>query len=151
MEGKIRGFEKISAQIDNSELKLPARSTKHSVAYDFFSPIDGVVPAKGELKIHTGIKSYFQTDEGLFFYTRSGLGTKKGIQLKNSVAVFEADYYNNPGNEGEAIITLINISDIDFIIKKGDKFCQALFQKILFADNDDADGERQGGMGSTGN
>lgn len=147
---KIRGFEKISKHVDNPDILLPKRSTKHSVAYDFFSPIKGVVPAKGELKICTGIKAYFQTDEGLFFFTKSGLGTKHGIQLKNNVAVFESDYYNNPGNEGEAIITLFNISDTDYVINKGDKFCQAVFQKILLADNDDANGERVGGLGSTG-
>jgi dUTP pyrophosphatase len=148
---KTRGFEKISSQANNNELKLPARSTKHSVAYDVFSPINGIIPANGgELKIHTGIKAYFQTDEGLFFYTRSGMGTKHGIQLKNNVAVFESDYYNNPSNEGEAIITLRNISDNDFVINKGDKFCQAVFQKVLFTDDDEAFGERLGGLGSTG-
>lgn len=148
---RTRGFEIIRKHKDNKDYILPKRSTKHSVAYDFFSPIDGVIPPNGELKIFTGIKAYFLPSEGLFFYTRSGLGSKKGIILRNNVAVFDSDYYNNPSNEGEAIITLRNTSKEDFVLNKGDKFCQAVFQPILLADNDNADDkERVGGLGSTG-
>ena len=147
---KIRGFEKISKQVDNADVQLPKRMTKHSVGYDFFSPVDVVIPAGEQFAVYTGIKSHFQIDEALFFFSRSSWAIKHGIKLKNDVAVFEADYYNNPGNEGEAIITLVNVSDKNFEMKKGDRFCQAVFQKILLADGDDADGDRLGGVGSTG-
>jgi dUTP pyrophosphatase len=146
----LRGFEKISKHVDNSDIILPKRSTKHSVGYDFFLPHDIQIPAGKFVTIHTGIKSFFQPDEGLFFYTRSGLGSKKGLVLRNNVAVFECDYYNNSGNEGEAIITLLNTSDEEIILKKGDKFCQAVFQKVLFGD-DEVEEERKGGLGHTGN
>ncbi len=148
---RIRGFEKVSSEINNDDVIIPRRATKHSVGYDFFSPIDITIPANGFVSIKTGIKIYFPEDEALFFYSRSSWANKYGICLRNSVAVFECDYYNNPKNEGEAIITLKNTTDSDFDVKKGDRFCQAVFQKYFVADNDIVvDQVRQGGVGSTG-
>jgi len=148
----IRGFEKISKEKNNEDVKLPIRTTKHSVAYDFFSPKNIVIPAGKSVLIKTGIKAYFQEDEVLHIYTRSGLGSKHGIQLRNSVGVIDSDYYNNPDNEGELLVTLLNTSDKEFIINKGDRFCQAIFQKILLVDNDiTPDQQRIGGYGSTDN
>ena len=42
-----------------------------------------------------------------------------------------------------------NIKEEETIIKKGDCIGQAIFEKFLIADNDEADGERKGGFGST--
>lgn len=147
---KVRGFEKITSELDNVDVIIPKRCTKHAAAYDFFSPIEIVVPAKGQATIKSGIKCYFMEDEVLFFYPRSSWGIKYGIVLKNTTAVFDSDYYNNESNEGEAIITLWNLGEKDFEINKGDRFCQAVFQKFLVADGDNASGERNGGIGSTG-
>lgn len=148
---KIRGFELVSRIKDNPDYKIPSRKTKHSVAYDFFSPVDTIINPGDFLKIETGVKIYFPVDEGFFFFTRSGLGSKKGLILRNNVAVFESDYYNNPDNEGEAIITLLNTGDEPFILEKGDRYCQGIFQKVLFAGPEfDSQDERMGGLGSTG-
>ena len=40
--------------------------------------------------------------------------------------------------------------DHDVEIKKGDAIGQLIFMKYLTADNDNAQGERKGGFGSTG-
>ncbi|MFW5747060.1 MAG: dUTP diphosphatase, partial [Nanoarchaeota archaeon] len=130
----------------------PRRMTASSVGYDVFSPVDAVVPAGGDQLIKTGIKAYFQKDEVLYLFPRSSWANTHGVTLKNGVGVIEADYYDNPDNEGELIVMLYNRSDVDFSIKKGDRFCQAVFQKVLHVDGDtleNGDG-RQGGMGSTG-
>ena len=42
-----------------------------------------------------------------------------------------------------------NFFDQDVEIKKGDAIGQAIFQKYLTVDNDNAEGERVGGFGST--
>lgn len=151
MTDKVRGFEYVSRLGDAPSFNLPKRMSKNAVGYDFFSPVNAVIKPGEFLKIFSGIKIYFPVDEGFFFYTRSGLGSKKGIVLRNSVAVFESDYYNNPDNEGEAIITLLNTGDQDFELKIGDRYVQGIFQKVLFADSEfDSDFERKGGLGSTG-
>jgi dUTP pyrophosphatase len=148
---KTRGFEKISDQKDNPNVVLPKRQTPTAVCYDLVSPIQTVVPAKSFVKIPIGIKVYFQDDEVFHIYARSGLGSKHGITLRNDVAVFESDYYNNEGNEGEIIITLANDTDTDFPIEQGMRIAQGMFQKFLVADNDEVvTQKREGGLGSTG-
>ena len=52
-----------------------------------------------------------------------------------------------------AIISMIyvftSVKAEDTIIKKGDVIGQAIFQKYLIVDNDNAEGDRIGGFGST--
>ena len=92
-------------------------------------------------------------DEVLFLFIRSSLAIKQGLQLTNCVAVIDSDYYNNPDNEGEILIAVNNILNIsswgDVTIKKGERFAQGIFVKYGVTDNDVADGERVGGVGST--
>lgn len=146
-----RGFELVTRVEGNDDYQLPKRMTANSVAYDFFSPIDAEIKPGKTLKILSGVKIFFQPDEGFFFYTRSGMGSKHGVVLRNNVGILESDYYNNPDNEGEAIITLFNTGDEPFILKKGDRYCQGLFQKVLFAGEEfNSTASRKGGLGSTG-
>lgn len=146
-----RGFELVSRVARDDNYQLPKRMTKNSAAYDFFSPVSKIIEPNGVLKISTGIKIFMQPDEVFHFYTRSGWGTKYGIILRNNVAVLDSDYYNNPDNEGELFITLLNTGEESFQIQKGDRFCQGLFQKYLVAGTEfDTEKERKGGLGSTG-
>ena len=51
---------------------------------------------------------------------------------------------------GTAIMfAFYNIKEEDIEIKKGEAIGQAIFQKYLVVDNDNAEGERSGGFGST--
>ena len=43
-----------------------------------------------------------------------------------------------------------NLSNETVIIEKGDKIGQAIFQRYLITDDDNAEGIRNGGWGSTG-
>ena len=100
-------------------------------------------------KIHTGIKSYMQEDEVLELYVRSSTPKKLGLILANSVGIIDADYYNNIDNDGEIIFMFYNILPFDVTIKKGERFGQGIFKKFYIADNDNAGGERTGGIGSS--
>lgn len=167
---KTRGFE-ICKGYEDKDLKLPKRSTKKSVGYDFFAPEDIVVPSmwKSVLQnarilltnkketteilptaISTGIKAYFQDDEVMILANRSSNPKKLGLVMANSIGIFECDYYNNPTNDGNIIFQYYNFFPNDITIKKGEKLGQAYFQKFLIADNDNAEGLRIGGIGSTG-
>jgi len=149
---KIRGFEKITIAKNNDDIHLPKRMTIHSAGYDFVSPISIIIPKQQFATIPLGIKAYFQPDEVLLIYSRSGLATKQGIRLRNATAVIDSDYYNNEHNEGEICIILENSSDKDFEVTKGMRIAQGVFQKILFADDDSEQVKkqsRQGGLGST--
>jgi dUTP pyrophosphatase len=88
-------------------------------------------------------------DEHLELHIRSSYGMKYGLRLANGVGIIDADYYNNPDNEGEILVKLINDGERDVFIMKGDRFCQGIFTKHYLTDNDNATGERVGGVGST--
>jgi dUTP pyrophosphatase len=69
--------------------------------------------------------------------------------LNNCVGFIDADYYNNPDNEGEILARIRNCSDETVMIKRNQRFMQGIFTKHYLTDNDDAYGERVGGVGST--
>ena len=88
-------------------------------------------------------------DEVLYLYDRSSNPRKKGIILINSVGVIDSDYYNNPDNEGHIMGQVMNITDKDVTITRGERIIQAVFSKFLKTEDDFAEGKRTGGFGST--
>lgn len=65
--------------------------------------------------------------------------------------VVDADYADNPDNEGEIAALFYNMLDEDVILEAGDKMMQGIFVKYAVTDDDNAEGKREGGFGSTGN
>lgn len=142
-----RGFEKVSGY---EYVNFPQRKTKQSAGYDIESAVN-VVINPGETKlIPTGIKVYMDENEWLGIYIRSSLAIKYGLILANSVAVIDSDYYNNPDNEGHIMLPIKNVSGMPYTVKKGDRIAQGIFHRYYKVDNDSADGDRTGGIGSTG-
>lgn len=131
-------------------IELPKRSTSGSAGYDFFCPANLTVVVGNSVKIPTGIRCKMDNGWVLKIYPRSGLGFKTGIHLANGVGIIDADYYH-ADNEGHVQIKLVNDSALAKIIdfKSGDAFCQGVFVPFGVTVDDDADGVRTGGFGST--
>lgn len=144
-----RGFELVSTET-NQDL-LPKRETAHAAGYDLKANQDITIESGAIELVPTGVKAYMQTDEVLYLYDRSSNPRKRGLVLINSVGVIDHDYYNNSSNEGIIMAQFKNITNEPVTIKTGDRIVQAVFAKYLTVDNDDAQGERTGGFGSTGN
>ena len=149
---KTRGFE-IAKGFEDKGINLPIRKTKSSAAYDLEAAEDIVLPSfeKGSkpILIPTGVKAYMQPVEMLVIVPRSSSPKKQGISYPHSMGVIDADYYENPDNDGHIFVQCINLKDEEVKIKKGEAVGQAIFQKFLTTDNDQADGIRTGGFGST--
>ena len=149
--GKIRGFE-IAKGFEDKGINLPVRKTKYSAGYDIEAAEDITIPSfrKGmnPTLVKTGLKAYMQDDEVLLLYNRSSNPKKKGLIMANSVGVIDKDYYGNPDNDGHFMFAFYNIKE-DIEIKKGEAIGQAIFQKYLVTDDDNAEGQRIGGFGST--
>lgn len=146
-----RGFE-IAKGYEDKDIHLPKRKTKNSAGYDVEAAEDIIIPKyypgiKPTL-IPTGLKAYCGDDEWYMLVNRSS-GPKKGFVMANSIGVIDADYYGNESNDGHFYFQYFNFGDHDIEVKKGDIIGQVIFQKYLVVDDDNADGIRTGGFGST--
>ena len=154
-KGKVkRGFKVVKDECRKHpkvEIKLPKRGTKNSAGYDICTPVDILIPAHGfsEL-VQTDIKAYMGEDEVLKIYPRSSIGFKKKLMLVNTTGIIDSDYYENPDNDGNIGFAFYNMSDVDVLIKAGERVLQGIFTKYLITEDDNADEVRTGGTGSTG-
>lgn len=130
---------------------LPKRGTKYSAGYDFYTANESLIEiGAGETAtIPTGIKAYMNSDEVLLLHVRSSVGIKRNLVLANTVAVIDSDYVDNPSNEGEIILALHNIGRYPQTVYPRERIAQGIFMKYLITDDDNASGERKGGIGST--
>jgi dUTP pyrophosphatase len=171
---KLRGFEQISAI--KTEIPMPMRKTKASAGYDIgiihptvydylckgytieeawdiVPKVNGaaIVTKESEatsIILPTGIKAYMQDNEVLVMAVRSSSGIKKAIRQANPPSWIDADYYNNPDNEGHIKFAISNDSirfDAPII-----NIAQGIFMNYLVADTGNSGYERIGGIGSTG-
>ena len=128
---------------------LPKRATSGSAGYDFFTPVKIELAPGESLSVPTGIR--VRIDEGwvLMLYPRSGLGFKYGMRLANTVGVIDSDYYYSD-NEGHIIAKITNTSaDKTITVEAGKGFIQGVFTPFGITVDDEADGVRNGGFGST--
>lgn len=148
-----RGFE-IAKGFEDKDINLPIRKTKGSAGYDIEAAEDIVIepfkPGMNPTLVKTGLKAYMPEDEFMMLCNRSSNPKKKGLILANSVGVVDKDYYENPDNDGHFMFAFFNIKEEDIEIKKGDCIGQGIFQKYLITDDDNAEGLRLSGFGSTG-
>lgn len=151
----IRGFELVS---DNHRkhpelsISLPQRGTSKSAGYDICTPVDIIIPARGQSGvIFTDVKAYMLPDEVLTTHVRSSIGMKRGLVLANTTGIIDSDYYSNPDNDGNIGFMLRNLTDEEVVIKAGERVIQGIFIKYLVVDDDSPKSEeRLGGVGSTG-
>lgn len=132
-------------------ITIPRRATKGSAGYDICTPVP-VTLAPGETaKIPTGVRVFMEDGWVFKIYPRSGLGFKFRLQLNNTVGIIDSDYYN-AANEGHIFIKITNDSNESktVCLEKGDAFAQGIFVEYGITFDDDADGVREGGFGSTG-
>ena len=131
-------------------IKIPKRATTGSAGYDIFAPFDITIPPKGTIKVPTGIRVLLDSDKFLAIYPRSGLGFKYKMQLWNTIPVIDADY-SGSDNEGHIWVKFYNDSPEGktITIKQGEGMCQGIIQQFFKVDDDETDGIRNGGIGST--
>lgn len=132
------------------DIKIPKRSTEFSAGYDFFAPFSFTLRVGESIKIPTGIKVYLDNDKFLALYPRSGLGFKYRLQLDNSVGVIDKDYILSD-NEGHIFAKVTNDGreGKTLTVKKGEAFAQGIITQFFKTDDDNAEGIRNGGFGST--
>lgn len=107
--------------VNKSSNPLPGYSTLHSAGMDLRANLESgsvmLKPLERKL-IPTGL--FIALPEGFEaqIRPRSGLALKHGITVLNTPGTIDSDY------RGEIGIILINLSDVDFEIKHGERICQ---------------------------
>lgn len=161
---RIAKFEKVSleqfregfsnagadAEAVYEAIKLPKRATAGSAGYDFYAPFDIELEPGMSAKIPTGVRVKIEDGWFLSLYPRSGLGFKFRLQLDNTVGIIDSDYYYSD-NEGHIFAKITNDSKEGKTVKiaAGTGFIQGIFTEFGITVDDDADGVRNGGFGST--
>lgn len=130
------------------ETILPCRATKKSAGYDFYSKVTVDAEPGEVVKIWSDVKAEMDPDDVLMLFVRSSMGGK--WMLSNSTGIIDADYFSNLKNDGNIGLFLKNISNEKQHIDVGDRIAQGIFIKYQITSDDNADGERMGGHGSTG-
>lgn len=150
----MRSFEFVKRLSNTEGLKLPERSTTKSAGYDFYAIEDVVIPpyklGDDPFLVATGIKVIMEDNEFLMLVNRSSMPKKKKLVIPNSLGVIDADYFSNPTNDGEMFFGFYNLSNEPVEIKKNERIGQGIFMKYFVTDTDNAQGNRIGGLGSTG-
>ena len=131
--------------------KMPTRATQGSAGYDLYACLDAPlkVAPHARVKVPTGLKIAIpDASVGGFIFPRSGLSTKFGMGLPNSVGVIDSDY------RGEILVAMVNNSDTPYTIPPGDRIAQMVFLPIIaydFLETDALDETQrgEGGFGST--
>lgn len=126
----------------------PVRGTKGSSGLDVFSPIDIVVPKRGDAMIPLDLRFDIPFGWDLAVYNKSGISSKK--KLIKGAELIDSDY------RGTVHIHFFNMSDHDVVINKGDKISQLVMRPVWMGeleecDHIDTETERgDGAFGSTG-
>lgn len=131
-------------------IALPQRATRGSAGYDFYAPFAFSLPPGSTIKIPTGIRVKMDEDWVLKLYPRSGLGFKYRLQLNNTVGIIDSDYYFSD-NEGHIFAKITNDSNEGKTLEigAGSGFMQGIFIEYGITTDDNAEGIRNGGFGST--
>ena len=102
----------------------PSYAKPGDAGADLRSTADLVLAAGARALVGTGVRIAMPDGFVGLVHPRSGLAAKSGITVLNSPGTVDAGY------RGEILVTLINTSDIDFEIKRGDRIAQLLFQRV---------------------
>lgn len=136
--------------INETGWDLPQYETDASAGLDIRSNIENTVLKPLERKLFkTGIFLEIPTGMEAQVRPRSGLAYKQGITVLNSPGTIDADY------RGEVGVILVNLSNEDVKIEKGERIAQlvfARFEQIKWEETTILSDTKRGvgGFGSTG-
>lgn len=108
------------------DLPLPKKMTDLASGFDLLAAVKETVTLQpGErILVPTGIALAMPENVEAQVRPRSGLALKKGITCLNSPGTIDADY------RGEIGVILINHDREPFVIRRGDRIAQIVFQYV---------------------
>lgn len=100
--------------------QIPTRGSEYAAGYDLYADIKEsvIIPPQTVVKIPTGIAT--EIPHGFFgaVFPRSGIATKRLLNLINDIPVIDEDY------RGEWLLPIFNAGNEDQIIEPGERIAQ---------------------------
>jgi len=141
-------FKRLAGQED---MPLPRKMSEWAAGFDVHAAVaEPVTLNPGERKlIPTGFSMAMPAELEAQVRPRSGLAYKHGITCLNSPGTIDADY------RGEVKVLLINLGQEPFVIERGERIAQMLFQLVPAVQITEVDElpetvRGEGGFGHTG-
>lgn len=130
-------------------LPLPAYATPGAAGMDLVAAEELILRPGSRAAVATGFSVAIPPGYEIQVRPRSGLALKYGITVPNTPGTIDSDY------RGEVKVILINHSDDNFPIQRGDRIAQLVLAPVTLArwdevDELDATMRGEGGFGSTG-
>jgi len=127
----------------------PTYQTRDSAGADLQSSVDITIPSGEWRMVPTGI--FLEIPPNFYGQVcpRSGLAAKHGVTVLNAPGIIDSDY------RGEVKVVLINHSQTEYSIKKGDRIAQLIFApcfqgRLNVVEKLGETARGTGGFGSTG-
>lgn len=134
----------------DSTVSLPSYGTHESAGFDLASAHDMVIAPRQIALVRTGLVIEVPTGYFLAIFARSSTPLKRGLMVANGVGVIDPDY---SGPNDEVMIQVINISDSDVKISRGDRLAQGIVlpaPRVAWEEVSEIRELTRGGFGSTG-
>ena len=121
---------------------IPSKGSRFAAGHDIYALTNGLVAAKAQPTVETGIAIGFPDGTYGRLAARSGMSSKMGIAVGGGVI---DTYYT-----GEVKVILRNHGEADCVFKAGDRIAQLIVEKVAHADAmevDDLEITERGKMG----
>ena len=134
----------------DSTVALPSYGTDESAGFDLSSSQDVTIAAGRIALIRTGLVIEVPTGHFLAIFARSSTPLKRGLMVANGVGVIDPDY---SGPEDEVMIQVLNFSEADVHVKRGDRLAQGIVlaaPRVSWHEVEHIRTATRGGFGATG-
>ena len=140
---------KIPLQRLDEGLPVPAHAHPGDGGVDLYARAAAELEPGERAVVATGIAVAIPDGYAGLVTPRSGLAARHGISVVNGPGLVDAGY------RGEIKVILVNLSDVTFVIERGDRIAQLVVlpiavQEFIVVDDLEATTRGSGGFGSTG-
>jgi dUTP pyrophosphatase len=134
----------------DSTLALPGYGTDEAAGFDLAAAHDVTIAPRHIALVRTGLVIEVPTGFFLAIVARSSTPLKRGLAVANGVGVIDPDY---SGPTDEIMIQLLNITDADVHVKRGDRLAQGIVlaaPRVSWDEVAEIRDASRGGFGATG-
>jgi dUTP pyrophosphatase len=131
-------------------VSLPSYGTSEAAGFDLAAAHDIIVRPREIALVRTGLVIEVPTGYFLAIFARSSTPLKRGLMVANGVGVIDPDY---SGPNDEVMIQVVNITDSDVKISRGDRLAQGIVlpaPRVAWEEVTEIREVTRGGFGSTG-